>query len=198
MLESSAQRANGTQLTVATQRSATNLAGPFSAGRHTRLLCRTLPSAWKRCGRACGNEGGEWRRIVWQPQNLGECRTFFGGSNASRRRGVACCSRELPLMMPCSKSFASIPRCTLGSSRASQATHPPKQMPDRSPFLYHSITPTSRLADPAFAGSVPPYQTTSPQRSLPYIFAICYLSSRRSRVYAPNRPSEAISASQRA
>ena len=34
MLESSAQRANGTQLTVATQRSATNLAGPFSLGLH--------------------------------------------------------------------------------------------------------------------------------------------------------------------
>ena len=131
---------------------------------------------------------------------------FFGGSNASRRRGVACCSRELLLMMPCSKSFGSIPRCTLGSSRASQATHPPKQMPDQSPFLYHSITPTSRLTDPAFAGSVSPYQTTAPTKphclsalSPTYLLsAICYLSSRRSRIYAPNRPSEAISASQRA
>jgi hypothetical protein len=115
-------------------------------------------------------------------------------------------SRELPLMMPCSKSFGSIPPCTLGSSRASQATHPPKQMPDQSPFLYHSITPTSRRTDPAFAGSVSPYQTTSPTKphrlsalSPTYLLsAICYLSSRRSRVYAPNRPSEAISASQRA
>ena len=86
-------------------------------------------------------------------QNLGECRTFFGGSNASRRRGAGCCSPELPLMMPCSKSFGSMPRCTLGSSRASQATHPPKQMPG-TPFLYHSITLTSRLTEPAFAGSV--------------------------------------------
>src|SRR6266446_5248366 len=44
-----------------------------------------------------------------------------------------CCSRKLPPMMRRSKSLGSIPRYTLGRFRASQATHPPKQMPDRSP-----------------------------------------------------------------
>jgi hypothetical protein len=91
-----------------------------------------------------------------------------------------CCSRELPLMMPCSKSFGSIPRCTLGSSRASQATHPPKKLPDGRHFC---ITPLPPPRGSQILPSLDLFRPTKPHRLPNHIASalsplhICYLLS---------------------